>query len=100
MARYELLIDGRRRWKAASEEDVRRWLAEYCEAHAEDDPDAVHVQVRQLSALSWLTGGKLLERTLFLILVLAFSASPAQATPARRTAPRTAVSGSPTRASR
>ena len=77
--RYELLIDGRRRWKAASEADVRRWLAEYREEHAEDDPDAAHVQVRQLSALSWLTGGKLLERTLFLTLVLACSASPAQA---------------------
>ena len=59
--RYELLIDGRRRWKAASEADVRRWLAEYREEHAEDDPDAAHVQVRQLSALSWLTGGKLLD---------------------------------------
>jgi cell wall-associated NlpC family hydrolase len=79
VARYELLIDGHRRWKAASEEDVRRWLAEYCEAHADDDPDAVHVQVRQLSALSWLTGGKLLERTLFLVVALAVFASPAQA---------------------
>src|SRR5260370_5176728 len=79
MARYELLIDGRRRWKAASEEDVRRWLAEYREEHADDDPDAAHVQVRQLSALSWLTGGKLLERALFLILALVVFASPAQA---------------------
>ena len=40
---------------------MRRWLAEYREEHAEDDPDATHVQVRQLSALSWLTGGKLVE---------------------------------------
>jgi cell wall-associated NlpC family hydrolase len=79
LARYELLIDGRRRWKAASEEDVRRWIAEYREEHAEDDPDAAHVQVRQLSALAWLTGGKLLERSLFLILVLGVFAAPAQA---------------------
>ena len=79
MPRYELLIDGRRRWKAASEEDVRRWLAEYREEHAEDDPDAVHVQVRELSALSWLTGGKLLERTLFLVVSLFVLAAPAQA---------------------
>ena len=79
MARYELLIDGRRRWKATSEEDVRRWLAEYCEEHAADDPAAVHVQVRELSALSWLTGGKLLERTLFLVIALAVFAAPAQA---------------------
>ena len=68
MPKYELLIDGRRRWKATSEEDVRRWLAEYCEEHTEDDPEAVHVQVRELSALSWLTGGKLLERTLFFVI--------------------------------
>jgi cell wall-associated NlpC family hydrolase len=79
VARYELLIDGRRRWKATSEEDVRRWLAEYCEEHAADDPAAVHVQVRELSALSWLTGGKLLERTLFLVIALAVFAAPAQA---------------------
>jgi hypothetical protein len=57
MARYELLIDGRRRWKAASDDDVRRWLAEYCAEHAEDDPDATHVQVMRLAPFSWLTGG-------------------------------------------
>src|SRR5437763_1178116 len=27
---------------------MRAWLAEYREAHANDDPDAVHVQVRRL----------------------------------------------------
>jgi hypothetical protein len=59
MARYELLIDGRRRWKAASEDDVRRWIAEYREEHVDDDPDAAHVQVRRLSAFAWLTGGTL-----------------------------------------
>jgi phenylpyruvate tautomerase PptA (4-oxalocrotonate tautomerase family) len=57
VARYELLIDGRRRWKAASEADVRRWLAEYCAEHAEDDPGATHVQVMRLAPFSWLTGG-------------------------------------------
>jgi hypothetical protein len=55
--RYELLIDGRRRWKAASEADVRRWLDDYRSEHAEDDPDATHVQVMRLSPFSWLTGG-------------------------------------------
>ena len=79
MAKYELLIDGRSRWRARSEDDVRRWLAEYSEEHAADDPEATHVQVRRLSAFSWLTGGKLLERTIFMILLLGFGASPAEA---------------------
>ncbi len=79
MAKYELLIDGRSRWRARSEDDLRRWLAEYREEHAADDPDATHVQVRRLSAFSWLMGGKLLERTLFFVLALVVFASPAQA---------------------
>ena len=62
MPRYELLIDGVGRWKAGSEDDVRRWLAEYREEHAADDPDAAHVQVRLLGGLAWLTGGKLVDR--------------------------------------
>jgi len=79
MPRYEVLIDGRSRWRAKSDEDLRRWLAEYGEEHAVDDPDATHVQIRRLSALSCLTGGKLLERTLFLVLVFVVCTSPAQA---------------------
>ena len=79
MARYDLLIDGRSRWRAKSDDDLRRWLAEYREAHAADDPDAVHVQIRRLSVSSWLTGGKIVDRTLFLLVVLAVCASPAQA---------------------
>jgi hypothetical protein len=63
--RYELLIDGVRRWRAASEDDVRTWLAEYREEHAQDDPDAAHVQVRVLGGLSWLTGGRLVDRSEF-----------------------------------
>jgi hypothetical protein len=64
--RYELLIDGQRRWRAVSEDDVRTWLDEYREEHAEDDPGAAHVQVRVLSRWSWLTGGRLLPRERFL----------------------------------
>jgi hypothetical protein len=64
--RYELLIDGRRSWKASSEEDVRTWLREYCAGHAGDDPDAVHVQIRELTRWSWLTGGTLVPRERFL----------------------------------
>ncbi len=65
MAKYELLIDGRRRWKASSEEDLRRWLREYCEEHVQDDPDAVHVQVRELTRWAWVTGGTLVPRERF-----------------------------------
>jgi hypothetical protein len=59
VASYELLIDGRSRWRASSEADVRAWLADYRAEHARDDPEATHVQVRRLSRLSWLTGGSL-----------------------------------------
>ena len=65
MARYELLIDGRVRWRAASEDDLRRWLGEYREEHAADDPEAVHVQVRELTRWAWLTGGALVPRERF-----------------------------------
>jgi hypothetical protein len=64
--KYELLIDGRRRWKAASEVDLRTWLREYREEHAEDDPDAVHVQIRELTRWAWVTGGALVPRERFL----------------------------------
>ena len=66
MARYELLVDGRSRWKAKDEADVRTWLGEYRQEHAEDDPDAAHVQVRRLGRLSWLTGGTMIDREEFL----------------------------------
>ncbi len=65
-AKFEILIDGRSRWKASSEQDVRAWLEEYREEHAADDPDAAHVQVRRLSRLAWLTGGRLVDRGVFL----------------------------------
>jgi gamma-D-glutamyl-L-lysine dipeptidyl-peptidase len=70
VARYELLIDGAGRWRAQSEDDVRQWLSEYREEHAADDPDAAHVQIRKLSAWSWLTGGKLVPRQQFLVVLL------------------------------
>jgi cell wall-associated NlpC family hydrolase len=79
MAKYEVLIDGRSRWRAKSDDDLRRWLAEYSEEHAVEDPDATHVQIRRLSAFSWLTGGKIVDRTLFALLVFAVCAAPAQA---------------------
>ena len=57
--RYELLVDGVAQGKAGSDEEARAWLRDYRAEHAGDDPDATHVQVRRLSALSWLTGGSL-----------------------------------------
>jgi hypothetical protein len=59
MARYLLLVDGEARGKAASDDEARAWIRAYRLEQAEDDPDATHVQVRKLSALSWLTGGSL-----------------------------------------
>ena len=49
---------------------MRAWLGEYCDEHAQDDPDATHVQIRRLSAWSWLTGGKLVGRQQFLVVVV------------------------------
>jgi hypothetical protein len=58
---YELLVDGDRRWRAKSEEEAREWIRDYRAEHAEDDPDATHVQVRLLSPWAWLTGGSLVS---------------------------------------
>jgi hypothetical protein len=66
MARYELLVDGEGRSKAGSEDAARSWIRAYRVEHAEDDPDATHVQVLKLSALSWLTGGSLVPTEDFL----------------------------------
>jgi gamma-D-glutamyl-L-lysine dipeptidyl-peptidase len=82
LARYELLIDGRSRWRAGSEDDVRAWLREYREEHRQDDPDAAHVQVLRLSPWSWVTGGRLVSPRHFLVLLVALAfAAPAQGAP-------------------
>jgi hypothetical protein len=65
-SKYDLLIDGQKRWRAASEDDLRAWLRDYCVEHAQDDPDAMHVQIRRLSGWAWLTGGTLVDRDEFL----------------------------------
>lgn len=64
--KYELLVDGRRRARVQGDDAVREWLVRYREEHVEDDPDAVHVQVRELTRFAWLTGGRLLDREPFL----------------------------------
>jgi hypothetical protein len=66
MARYQLLVDGEAQGTAASDDEARTWIRAYRTEHAQDDPDATHVQVRKLSALSWLTGGSLVPRGDFL----------------------------------
>jgi len=66
VAKYELLVDGRSRWRAKDDDDVRAWLTEYREEHAGDDPDAVHVQIRRLGRWAWLTGGTMIDREEFL----------------------------------
>lgn len=66
MAKYELLVDGEREARVSSAAEVREWLRDYRTEHADDDPEAAHVQVRQITALAWLTGGRLLDRDEFL----------------------------------
>jgi hypothetical protein len=45
---------------------VRTWLRGYRTEHEADDPDAVHVQVREVGRFAWLTGGRLVDRDGFL----------------------------------
>jgi|GEM_PF-1071294 len=66
MPKYELLVDGARQARVASDDEARAWIRRYRAEHEGDDPEAVHVQVRLLSAWSWLTGGRLVPRELFL----------------------------------
>ena len=66
MADYAILVDGTRVARVNDGDDVRAWLAKYREDHQEDDPDAAHVQVLERNFLSWLTGGKLIDRERFL----------------------------------
>jgi hypothetical protein len=66
MADYAILVDGSRVARVNNGDDVRAWLAKYREDHQEDDPDATHVQLLERNFLSWLTGGKLIDRERFL----------------------------------
>jgi len=66
MADFALLVDGERVERVNSEHEVRVWLADYREEHAEDDPAAAHVQIIERGAFAWLTGGKLVAQKRFL----------------------------------
>ena len=63
---YAILLDGERVAAMSSDEAVSAWIAKYREDHARDDPFAVHLQILERGALTWLTGGKLVDRERFL----------------------------------
>ena len=63
---YAVLVDGERVARLGSAEELRDWLATYRGEHAEDDPDAAHVQILERGALALITGGKLVDREQFL----------------------------------
>ena len=66
MGSYAILVDGSRVAKVNGDDGAQAWIAKYREDHQEDDPDATHVQVLERNFLSWLTGGKLIDRERFL----------------------------------
>ena len=61
MPRYDVLVDGQRQVRVKSEGEVREWIRGYRDQHAQDDPDATHVQVIRLK----LMGGTVLPRERF-----------------------------------
>lgn len=63
---YAILVDGDRVARFKSDDAVRTWISRYREEHADDDPVAAHVQILQQGALSFITGGKLIDRERFL----------------------------------
>jgi hypothetical protein len=66
VSKYDVLVDGERKARVESEDQVRGWLARYREEHTEDDPAAAHVQILRRGRLAWLTGGQLEPRERFL----------------------------------
>jgi hypothetical protein len=62
---YAILVDGERVARMSSDGAVRSWIAKYREDHAEDDPEATHLQILERGALAWLVGGKLVDRDRF-----------------------------------
>lgn len=65
-SQYEILVDGERAAKVASPEAVRAWIETYRHEHEEDDPSGAHLQILERGRLSWVTGGKLVDRESFL----------------------------------
>lgn len=65
MTKFDVLVDGGRVARVASEEEVREWLVRYREDHSYDDPDAAHVLVLERTRLAFLTGGRIIDRERF-----------------------------------
>ncbi len=61
MPRYDLRVDGERQARVKSDDEVREWIRDYREKHADDDPDATHVQVIRMKFM----GGTLIPRERF-----------------------------------
>jgi hypothetical protein len=59
-------VDGERAAKVESADDVRLWIEVYRGDHEEDDPSGAHLQILERGRLSWMTGGKLVDRERFL----------------------------------
>jgi hypothetical protein len=62
---YAILVDGQQVARVSSDDDVRAWVAKYCQDHVEDDPAATHLQILERGPLAWLVGGKLVDRERF-----------------------------------
>jgi hypothetical protein len=65
VTKFDVLVDGGRIARVASEEEVREWLVRYREEHSHDDPDAAHVLVLERTRLAFLTGGRIIDRERF-----------------------------------
>jgi hypothetical protein len=65
MSKFDLLVDGGRVARVATEQEVRDWLVKYREEHSNDDPSATHVLVLERTRLAFLMGGRLIERERF-----------------------------------
>jgi hypothetical protein len=66
MPSYDILVDGERAARVASQEDARAWIVKYRAEHEEDDPAAAHLQILERRGFAWLTGGRLVDRRRFL----------------------------------
>jgi hypothetical protein len=64
--KFDLLVDGERKARVESEQQVREWLGRYTEEHRGDDPSATHVQIIRRGSLAWITGGQMVPREKFL----------------------------------
>ena len=60
MARFQILVDGRRSVTVKSRQALRDWVERYRSDHP-DDPGLTHVQVLEVGPWAFLRGGRLLR---------------------------------------